>query len=62
MWRSSLANYSVALEEAKSNRVSDFPDFVCFLFPKAILFDFYFYPAIADVVPYGGRKKSPRTS
>ena len=38
----SLANYSVAYEETQSNRVSDFSDFVCSLFPKAILFDFYF--------------------
>ena len=37
----SLANYSVAYEETQSNRVSDFRDFVCSLFPKAILFDFY---------------------
>ena len=37
-----LANYSVAYEETQSNRVSYFRDFVCFLFPKAILFDFYF--------------------
>ena len=39
----SLANYSVAYEEIQSNQVSDFRDFVCSLFPKAILFDFYFY-------------------
>ena len=38
----SLANYSVAYEETQSNRVSDFHDFVCSLFPKAILFYFYF--------------------
>ena len=38
----SLANYSVAYEETKSNRVSDFRDFVSSLFPKAILFDVYF--------------------
>ena len=37
----SLANYSVAYEETQSNRVSDFRDFVCSLFPKAILFNFY---------------------
>ena len=37
----SLANYSLAYEETQSNRVSDFCDFVCSLFPKAILFDFY---------------------
>ena len=37
----SLANYSGAYEESQSNRVSDFSDFVCSLFPKAILFDFY---------------------
>ena len=29
-----LANYSVAYEETQSNRVSDFRDFVCSLFPK----------------------------
>ena len=30
-------------EETQSNRVSDFPDFVCSVFPKAILFfKFYF--------------------
>ena len=28
----------------QSNRVSDFRDFVCSLFPKEILFDFYFSP------------------
>ena len=38
----SLANYSVAYEETQSNRVSDFRNFVCSLFPKAILFDFIF--------------------
>ena len=37
-----LANYSVAYEETQSNRVSDFHDFVCSLFPKTILFDFYY--------------------
>ena len=37
----SLANYSVAYEETQSNRISDFRDFVCSLFPKAIMFDFY---------------------
>ena len=35
----SLANYGVAYEETQSNRVSDFRDFVCSLFLKAILFD-----------------------
>ena len=39
----SLGNYSVAYEETQSNRVSDFRDFVCSLFPKAILFYFYFF-------------------
>ena len=34
-------DYSVAYEGTQSNRVSDFRDFVCSLFPKAILFDFY---------------------
>ena len=38
----SLANYSLAYEETRSNRVSDFHDFVYSLFTKAILFDFYF--------------------
>ena len=37
----SLVNYSVAYEETQSNQVSEFRDFVCSLFPKAILFDFY---------------------
>ena len=37
----SLANYSDAYEETQSNRVSVFRDFVCSLFPKAILFYFY---------------------
>ena len=34
----SLANYNVAYEETQSNRVSDFRS----LFPKVILFYFYF--------------------
>ena len=38
----SLANYNVAYEETQSNRVSDFRNFVCSLFPKAILFYFIF--------------------
>ena len=38
----SLANYSVAYEETQSTPVSDFRGFVCSLFPKAIIF-FYFY-------------------
>ena len=38
----SLANYSVAYEETHSKRASNFRDCVCSLFPKAILFDFYF--------------------
>ena len=37
----SLANYSVAYVETQSNRVFDFRNFVCSLFPKAILFYFY---------------------
>ena len=37
----SLANYSVVYEETQSNRVSDFHDFMCSLFAKAIPFDFY---------------------
>ena len=32
----SLANYSIAYEETQSNRVSDFRDFVCSLFQKAL--------------------------
>ena len=42
----------------QSNIVSDFPDFVCSLFPKAILFDL-FYSTIAGVVPCGSCKMSP---
>ena len=38
----SLANCSAACEETQSNRVFDFRDCVYSLFPKAILFDFYF--------------------
>ena len=38
----SHTNYSVAYEETQSNRVSDFRDFVCSLFPKANLFYFNF--------------------
>ena len=38
----SFTNYSVAYEETQSNRVSNFHDFVCSLFPNAILFYFYF--------------------
>ena len=34
----SLANYSVAYEETRSNRVSDFRNFVCSLLPKNNLF------------------------
>ena len=37
----SLGIYSVTYDENQSNRASDFRDFVCSLFPKAILFDFY---------------------
>ena len=36
-------------------------DFMCSLFPKAILYDLFYSP-IAGVVPRGGRKKSPRIS
>ena len=39
----SLANFSDAYKETQSNRVSDFRDLMCSLFPKAILFDFYSY-------------------
>ena len=38
----SLANYSVVYEETQLIRVTDFRDFVCSLFPEAILFGFYF--------------------
>ena len=31
-----------AYEETETNRVSDFRDFVCFLFTKPIIFYFYF--------------------
>ena len=58
----SLTNYSVAYEETQSNQVSDFRDFVWSLFPKAILFDFFFSSSVAGVVPCGGRRKSPHTS
>ena len=59
-----IANYSVAYEETQSNQVSDFRDFVCSLFPKAKgnLFLLLFYSTVAFVVPFGGRKKSPRAS
>ena len=39
----SLANYSVAYGETQSNRVSDFRDFVCSLFPKAKWQSFFFF-------------------
>ena len=39
---------SVAYEKTQSNRVSDFRDFVCSLFPKVILFDFYLPPIKLD--------------
>ena len=39
----SLGNYSVAYEATQSNRVStNFRDFLCSLFPKAIFFFFFF--------------------
>ena len=53
-----LANYSVAYEATQSNRVPDFRNFVCSLFPKAIPFDFHFCSTVAGVVPCGDRKKS----
>ena len=34
-------NYSVAYEVTQSNRVFDFRDFVCSLFPKAIFLDLF---------------------
>ena len=42
----SLANYSIAYEETLSNRVSDFRDFLCSLFPKAIIFLLFFLLSI----------------
>ena len=36
------AKYSVAYEKTQSNRASDFRDLLCSLFPKEILFYFYF--------------------
>ena len=39
----SKANYCVAYEETHSNRVSDFRDFDCSLFPVTILFDFLLF-------------------
>ena len=38
----SLAKYRFACEEIQSNRVSDFRDFVCYLFPKATFLTFIF--------------------
>ena len=32
----------LAYEKTQSNQVSEFRNFVCSLFPKAVLFDFYF--------------------
>ena len=48
----SLANSSVVYEETQSNRVSDFRDFVCSLFPKAILFDFYSFHYLTRITPF----------
>ena len=48
----SLANYNVAYKDTQSNRVSDFRDFVCSLFPKAILLDLYVYICTADHISY----------
>ena len=50
----SLANYSVAYEETQSNRVSDFRDFVCSLFPKAIFFDVIETLNYGITDPFGG--------
>ena len=47
---------SVAYEETQSNRVSDFRDFVCSLFPKAVFFDLYF-PFRIDLYVFRGRQK-----
>ena len=52
----SLANYSVAYEETQSNRVTDFRDFVCSLFPKAIFF--YFYSHRTGIVIYWNEKQT----
>ena len=47
-----FTNYSVAYVKTQSNRVSDFHDFVCSFFLKAILFDFYFHkPLIRVLMP-----------
>ena len=37
------------IQENLSNRVSDFRDFVCSLFPKAILFDFHVWRVMGDI-------------
>ena len=36
----------------QSNRVSDFRDFLCSLFPKAILFDFYWLAVVQLLVSF----------
>ena len=48
----SLANYSVAYEVTQSNRVSDFRDFVCSLFPKAIFSDLFDPAAFRHTTKY----------
>ena len=55
-----VANYSVAHEGAQSNRVSDFPDFVCSSFQWQSFLTFY--STVAGFVPCGGLKTSPRIS
>ena len=37
-----FSRFSVAYEETQSNKVSNFCDFVCSSFQKAIVFDFYY--------------------
>ena len=41
VWLVYCLSYSVAYEETQSNRVSDFRDLVCSLFPNEIHFYFY---------------------
>ena len=47
----------VAYEETQSNRVSDFHDFVCSLFPKAILFFFFYFYLILHAIRLLKRNK-----
>ena len=47
----SLANYSIAYEETQSNRVLDFRDFVCSLFPKALTFIILMFNSMVTNLP-----------